>query len=208
MKLMIIVSVIIVSIVGFTGCTTLTTDVDTFYNDLKVGKFSGELQVQWIDFDKFVFTPSTDKPFTFTRYNGETIIPQKMLTDGGSIPYPLRAFKQYSPWGYAPAYLIHDWLYNQHRCNLGLKYTFEETSQILAEAIKTLMEEYKIDEYNKSYEYSLASSSQLLLKDPTILYSIYIAVSSKAGLDSFNNECQKARVITNNPIQSYTLKFK
>jgi hypothetical protein len=39
-----------------------------------------------------------------------------MYTDGGSIPQPLRAIKVYSPWGYAPAFLVHDWLFAIKQC--------------------------------------------------------------------------------------------
>ena len=201
-RLILIMSVILVLV----GCANVE-EIGTFYDSLKVGKFSGELNVQWYDFDKFVYIPSETKPLTFTRYNGETIIPGKMFTDGGSIPYPLRAFKQYSPWGYAPAYLIHDWLYNQNRCG-STQYEFVETSRILAEAIKTLMETYQVKQSTGKYEYKVASMSNLMLKDETILYSIYVAVSSKAALDSFNSTCQKPRTLIENPIQSYTIEFK
>jgi hypothetical protein len=39
-----------------------------------------------------------------------------MYTDGGSIPQPLRAIKVYSPWGYAPAFLVHNWLFAIKQC--------------------------------------------------------------------------------------------
>ena len=205
MKKYIVLFLLVVFVLS--GCTQID-QIDTFYSSLKVGKFSGEVNVQWIDFDKFVFTPSLDKPFTFTRYNGETIIPQKMFTDGGSIPYPLRAFKQYSPWGYAPAYIIHDWLYTQKRCGLEGTYTFEETSRILAEAVKTLMETYQVKGSTGKYEYNIAAMSDLVLKDETVLYSIYVAVSSKAAIESWNNECVKPRSFVGIPLQSYSLTFE
>jgi hypothetical protein len=71
-----------------------------------------------------------------------------MYTDGGSIPPIASAFKGFSPWGYAPAYMIHDWLFIAHHCVVdgtpteeeakmsGL--TFKDSAVIIAEAIKAL----------------------------------------------------------------------
>ena len=39
-----------------------------------------------------------------------------MYTDGGSIPKIAQVFKGLSPWGYAPAYMIHDWVFIAHHC--------------------------------------------------------------------------------------------
>ena len=45
----------------------------------------------------------------------------------------------YSPWGYAPGYIIHDWVFEAHRCGND-DISFEESAVILGDAIKTLME--------------------------------------------------------------------
>ena len=62
-----------------------------------------------------------------------------MITDGGSIPRALWFVKDLSPWAYAPAFLIHDWLFDLHHCNQTGK-TFDEVRDIMMEGVRTLME--------------------------------------------------------------------
>lgn len=125
------------------------------------GSFEGRLFVMWVGEGSpylgdgaFVFVPNPQNPLQFTRYDasgtqvGNSIRPEIMYTDGGSIPRIASAFKGFSPWGYAPAYMIHDWLFIAHHCVVdgtpteeeakmsGL--TFKDSAVIIAESIKAL----------------------------------------------------------------------
>ncbi|RXT51422.1 hypothetical protein B6S44_21260 [Bosea sp. Tri-44] len=72
-----------------------------------------------------------------------------MYTDGGSIPKIAQAFNGFSPWGYAPAYMIHDWLFVAHHCVVDAAadarqletadITFDDSIEILGEAIQALV---------------------------------------------------------------------
>ncbi|MDZ4405750.1 DUF1353 domain-containing protein [Prosthecobacter sp.] len=99
--------------------------------------------------DRFVYARNKNPVFSFKRPNGEVIKPGSIETDGGSIPHLLWAQKGFSPWTYAPAYLIHDWLYEAHRRKVpagvdpkgnDLYYTKEQADWIMAEVIKCQME--------------------------------------------------------------------
>lgn len=79
------------------------------------GVIVGRPSIDWIKPDKFVYVRSKNPAFSFKRPNGETIKPGSIETDGGSIPRILWAQKGFSPWTYAPGYLIHDWMYEAHR---------------------------------------------------------------------------------------------
>ncbi len=46
----------------------------------------------------------------------QLIRPGLMYTDGGSIPKIAQVFKGLSPWGYAPAYMIYDWVFTARHC--------------------------------------------------------------------------------------------
>ncbi len=129
------------------------------YDDASVGKFSGRIFLMWIDDGgplgdgTFVFVPVPGHELNFDRTNPEAtvdmIIPEMMYTDGGSIPRLAQAFKGFSPWGYAPAYMVHDWLFIAKNCNTDgkpigkepeiAKMEFEESADVMAEAIRTLV---------------------------------------------------------------------
>lgn len=113
---------------------------DLAWHRLEPGRFEGRLLVEWVGPDLLLFEPAPDRPLRFTRASGETIVPGRMLTDGGSIPRPLWAFRSYSPWGYGPAFVVHDWLFVQHHCGAPPPYTLEETARVMGEAIKTQIE--------------------------------------------------------------------
>lgn len=117
------------------------------YESFKTGRLKGKLIVQWLAPDEFLFLPDKDSPLTFTRSNGDTITPGRMFTDGGSIPRPLWIFRNYSPWGYAPAFIVHDWLFHAHHCKLAGfdNYTHESAADVLAEVMKTMMETKVVD---------------------------------------------------------------
>ncbi len=73
-----------------------------------------------------------------------------MYTDGGSIPTIAQGFKGLQPWAYAPAYMIHDWLFFANHCRQDgdpdpiyqdtAGVTFADSAAILDEAIVSLME--------------------------------------------------------------------
>jgi hypothetical protein len=142
------------------------------YVQVKEGKLSGKLLVEWIDADLFVFTPDKEKPLTFVRFNEERIQPGAMLTDGGSIPRPFWILRSYSPWGYAPAFIVHDWLFAVKHCGYqGFKnYTFDETAMILSEVVKTMM----LDPKHR-------------FEDKLSMYAIYEAVKSPIAREIWEN---------------------
>ncbi|MCY1128520.1 hypothetical protein OU426_16780 [Frigidibacter sp. RF13] len=128
------------------------------YETTRAGTFQGDLVVVWLrDTGKagdgtFIYVPSPRDPLTFTRPEGETrvrvIAPEMMYTDGGSIPPIGRVFNGLTPWNYGPAYMIHDWLFAARQClNDGKtdesyrkmeEATFQDSAEIIAEAIKAL----------------------------------------------------------------------
>jgi hypothetical protein len=90
------------------------------YFEAKLGRISGSLGAVWVGEDKFVYVPGRrGQTLAFeTATTGRLIEPGLMYTDGGSIPRFARAFQGFSPWGYAPAYIIHDWIFYGHHCYL------------------------------------------------------------------------------------------
>lgn len=113
------------------------------------GVISGHPCIEWRQPDKFVYVRSKNPEFSFKRSNGEVIRPGNIQTDGGSIPRILWSQKDFSPWTYAPAYLVHDWMYEAHRRKVPagidatghhLFYTKEQADWIMAEIIKSQME--------------------------------------------------------------------
>jgi hypothetical protein len=112
------------------------------YRDTTSAKLTGALDVRWVKNDYFLFLPNKDEPFTLLRSNGTKIQPGPMYTDGGSIPRFLWGIQGYSPWGYAPAYIVHDWLFEAQHCGYepDNKYTFEDSVKVMAEGLKAVME--------------------------------------------------------------------
>lgn len=119
----------------------LPVKADESFDGTAIGEFSGKLLVEWISSDLFVFRPDDLDPFVFKRNNGETIVPGPMLTDGGTIPRPLWVLRNYGPWGYAPAYIVHDWLFYSKYCgeSPGKDVEFGYTVDVFGEALKTMM---------------------------------------------------------------------
>lgn len=142
------------------------------YDNTDTGTLKGKLIVEWIDQDKFLFIPDSNEPLTFRRKNDELIQPQRMYTDGGTVPAPLRAVKSYSPWGYAPAFIIHDWLFVMNHCKVPghENYDLDKAAQVMAEVMKTVMENPKYGGPNK-----------------LVHYSMYEAVRSKVAQDYWDN---------------------
>ncbi|MBW2365302.1 MAG: hypothetical protein JRF25_09615, partial [Deltaproteobacteria bacterium] len=88
-------------------------------DDFPVGEFISidRIRLRWVNEGWFEYLPDGDTPFAFKRNNGEIITPEKMYTDGGSIPRAFWIMKGLSPWEYGPSYLIHDWEFDLHHCN-------------------------------------------------------------------------------------------
>jgi hypothetical protein len=143
-------------------CVALLTGcANTFYAQTKNGSFTGKLTVEWIAPNQFVYRPDKDQPLVYVTSDGLRIQPQLMYTDGGSIPRLFWSAPDFGPWDFAPGYIIHDWLFHQHSCQLAdwQKYDFPKSAQVLAEGIKTQMEKGGQPE-------------------PTVVYAIYEAVRS------------------------------
>ncbi|MFK7938640.1 MAG: hypothetical protein AB8B82_04625 [Roseovarius sp.] len=141
------------------ACALLTACGQIDYDAAPEGKFTGALLVMWVGEGtqsgdgRFVFVPSPKQPLTFTRNNAKATItkiqPEMMYTDGGSIPRAATLFQGFSPWGYAPAYMVHDWIFVARHCLTDgsptdaersvAQMSFVESAQIIAEAIKTLI---------------------------------------------------------------------
>ncbi|SCM79254.1 conserved hypothetical protein [uncultured Pleomorphomonas sp.] len=127
------------------------------------GAFTGSVLVMWVGEGgrsgdgRFLFVPDPRNPLTFRRPGGRqatAIRPEMMYTDGGSIPRVAQIFNGLSPWGYAPAYMIHDWLFVARHCRRdgdgdpayagAGDLSFRDSYQVLDEAIATLVAERKV----------------------------------------------------------------
>jgi enamine deaminase RidA (YjgF/YER057c/UK114 family) len=153
---------------------------DGFYAALDTGSFTGLPTVRWNAMDDFRFIADPAAPFAYTTGRGRRIEPRLMETDGGSIPRILRGFKKLSPWGYAPAFIIHDWIFTAHQCGLepDNDLAFSDSARILAEAMKTLMEAGY-----RNFDGRLAK----LEKSAAALYLIYLAVDSFIARKRWNH---------------------
>lgn len=111
------------------------------FEDTSPGRFEGDLRLRWIAPDLFAYEPDPQRPFRFIRPSGEVIEPGRMVTDGGSIPSVARGIDGFSRWGFAPAYVVHDWLFQRQRCGLvpGDEAGFAESVVVMAEALRTLI---------------------------------------------------------------------
>lgn len=105
------------SLAVFAGCVTPRVDPDD------PGRVSGKLMVFWVGEDDFVYFPYYADPLTYElpkriaeRLDSKAIRPGAIYTDGGSIPRAVRSVVGFSPWGYGPAYIVHDWLFVAHHC--------------------------------------------------------------------------------------------
>lgn len=132
-------------LIAIVSCFNLGCGAQAKYDATATGRVGGKYELVWTGPERFAFLPDRDDPFYFQRSDGTRITPGPMYTDGGSIPRPLWAVRNYSPWTYGPAFIIHDWLFVAHSCGYPEyeKYTMEESAAIMAECMKTLMEEGK-----------------------------------------------------------------
>jgi len=118
------------------------------YDSFGAGTFNSieNIRLRWLTLkdagapDYFALVPHAATPFSFQRPNGGAVIaPRHMFTDGGSVPWVAQFVTNLSPWGYGPAYLVHDWLFDLHHCG-QTDLSFESVRDVMMEAIKTLME--------------------------------------------------------------------
>lgn len=103
---------------------------------------------------RFVYVPSSGDELRLIRGGSggtlSVVRPEMMHTDGGSIPRPAQLFTGFSPWDYAPAYMVHDWLFVARHCLSDdadptpaerdvAAMEFRESAEIIGEAIKSLV---------------------------------------------------------------------
>lgn len=133
---------------GAANCANIT------FQNTGDGDLKGDLTVVWVGEDSFVYRGGPGG-LRFVTSKGKTIQPDDFYTDGGSIPQGLRGLEGFSPWGYAPAYIIHDWLFNRKDCDpdyltrRGID--FAEANEILAEVIKTLVRMDQVKENEAAF---------------------------------------------------------
>src|SRR5687767_1631448 len=97
------------------GSTLLLSSCATvFFDRTGTGVFSGKLDVEWIAPNQFIYRVHPTNPLTFVTADGRTIRPRTMYTDAGSIPRLFWSSPSLGPWDFAPGYIIHDWLFEQH----------------------------------------------------------------------------------------------
>lgn len=167
------------------------------YKQTNTGQsLSGSLVVEWMEPDYWLYTPSKSNPLTFVRADGTVITPQKMFTDGGSIPRPLWVMKNYSPWGYGPAFIIHDWLFHMQDCGLAgwEDWTVEEAAMVMSEVMKTMMETPNFD-----------------FGDKTTVYLMYEAVQSPPARAAWSDrDCRELPSVMSDfwrPTQRFEIAF-
>lgn len=126
------------------GCTGVSIP-DPGDGDLK-----GRVLVEWNREDRFIYR-QTGKPLSFKpSFMDEPIVPEDMYTDGGSVPRLFWNIPGLSPWGLGPAYIMHDWIFEVHRCGRDApdavkKIDFDQSALILAEVGKSLVDTGLID---------------------------------------------------------------
>jgi hypothetical protein len=111
------------------------------YHVTSPGRFEGDLRLRWVGPEAFLVEPDPQRPFRFVRPGGQAIEPGAFVTDGGSLPRALWGLEGLSPWGYAPAFVVHDWLFQRYRCGLtpGGEAAFAESVAVMGEALRALM---------------------------------------------------------------------
>ncbi len=121
------------------------------YPTVGLGRLGGRVLTMWVGENDFVYVPAPGAAFYFeTSRTDSAIQPGLMYTDGGSIPRLAQALKGFSPWGFGPAYVIHDWIFFGRHCivdgqddkrfNDIRNISFDQSALILAEAIRTLVD--------------------------------------------------------------------
>lgn len=123
------------------------------YEDIQPGKLTGRVYVEWHRQDKFIYRRRNDDPLLFQPTFMKTAIdPHDMYTDGGSVPQVALGHPGAFTLGAWPAYIIHDWIFEVHRCPNRKAtpeekaITFEQSAIILAQVGKALVEADLIDD--------------------------------------------------------------
>ncbi len=136
------------------------------YDDTPVGSFVGldTINLHWIMDNWFAYRPVDNDPLSFTRSSGQVIRPTPMLTDGGSVPSIATVTasllgRTINPWVHLPAFLLHDWEFELHHCQLSQK-SFDQVRDTMMEGVKTLME------------------TGVVARDMAVFRAIYIAIDS------------------------------
>lgn len=133
------------------GLTLFLVSCSTFpVGDPDQISLKGRVFVEWYREDRFVYR-QTNNPLSFKpSFLDIPIVPEDMFTDGGSVPRVFWNIPGLSPWALGPAYIIHDWVFEVHRCNRDAppeikNITFQQSAQILAEVGQSLVDAGLID---------------------------------------------------------------
>lgn len=155
---------------------------DFEWNRTSSGCFRGEYSLipkpekeGWYD-----YVPNAETPFRFV-IDDLTVTPQAMETDMGSIPKLFR-HGHLKPETYLPAYLIHDWLFDDHhKRGDATGITFPQSAALLNSAIKTVMTAggpFRIP--------GKESTNGPVKKDEDTMFLIYLAVQSPFAFARWN----------------------
>lgn len=137
-----LITAAVLLVLTLAGCGTWISD------EIKDGELRGRVLIEWDSQDGFIYRkrrgtiPLSFRPSFFKeRY---PIEPEEMYTTGGSVPQVFWGIPGLSPWALGPAYIIHDWIFEVHRCNRPAPpevraITFDQSAMILAEVGKELI---------------------------------------------------------------------
>lgn len=122
---------------------SLSTCVVIPHDNIPDGHLEGTVTVDWAGQDLFIYRPENKPLWFLPDFMSKPIVPRAMYTDGGSIPRFFWNIPGLSPWGFGPAYVIHDYIFKVHRCGWPdpevAKITFEQSALVLAEVGKALI---------------------------------------------------------------------
>lgn len=134
--------------VAFLASLLLTACVTWPHDEIPAGHFDGVATVEWAGEDKFIYRPDPNRALSFQpsfwKNTKKRIVPRLMYTDGGSIPRFFWNIPGLSPWGFGPAYVIHDYIFAVHRCGWDdpdvAEINFDQSAEVLAEVGKALID--------------------------------------------------------------------
>jgi len=143
--------VIVTCLAALGGCASFVRYEDVPHRPLK-----GRVVVEWNREDKFIYRQQANALSFTPSFMTSPIVPPDMYTDGGSIPRIFWSVPGLSPWGLGPAYIIHDWIFEVHRCHRPAppevaNMTIDQAAQALAEVAKALADAGLID-HNRAPE--------------------------------------------------------
>jgi hypothetical protein len=138
----------------FLSTTSLSACGTWIPDNFPDGDLEGIATVEWVSEDYFAYLPDRNKPLSFQPSfwtgSAKRITPRLMYTDGGSVPRALWNIPGLSPWGFGPAYIIHDYIFTVHRCHAinpavwsdpaVEDITFPQSAEVLAEVGKSLID--------------------------------------------------------------------